>query len=202
MPDGDTGAGRRLQPLHPADLDAEQRVVYESITGGPRASGPRYFPLSDAEGRLHGPFDAMLRSPRVGGALQDLGSALRYGTELPARLREMVILAVAAAEDSAFERFAHEAVGRGVGLTGEELAAIRDGRDLPPGRGDGVERLALQAARSLLESGDLDDRGYAALLDALGERGVFELITLVGYYRTLALQLRVFRVPLPEREQG
>jgi 4-carboxymuconolactone decarboxylase len=28
----------------------------------------------------------------------------------------------------------------------------------------------------------------------LGEDGVFELTTLVGYYATLALQLRVFRV--------
>jgi 4-carboxymuconolactone decarboxylase len=27
---------------------------------------------------------------------------------------------------------------------------------------------------------------------ALGERGLFELTTLVGYYATLALQLRVF----------
>jgi hypothetical protein len=27
---------------------------------------------------------------------------------------------------------------------------------------------------------------------------VFELLTLVGYYATLALQLRVFRVPAPD----
>ena len=58
----------------------------------------------------------------------------------------------------------------------------------------------LTAARHLLDSGDLDEPAYAALLDALGERGIFELTTLVGYYRTLALQLRVFRVPLPESD--
>ena len=195
MTHSDTGSGRRLAPLHPDQLDDEQRAVYDAITGGPRAAGPRYFPLTDPQGRLHGPFDAMLRSPRVGGALQDLGSALRYGTALPARLREILILAVAAAEDSPFERFAHEAVGRGVGLSDEELAAIRDGTGLT---GDPVEALALHAARSLLEDGDLDDRTYADLLESLGERGVFELTTLVGYYRLLALQLRVFRVPVPE----
>jgi 4-carboxymuconolactone decarboxylase len=32
----------------------------------------------------------------------------------------------------------------------------------------------------------------------VGTAGLFELLTLVGYYATLALQLRVFRVPAPE----
>jgi len=31
----------------------------------------------------------------------------------------------------------------------------------------------------------------------MGAVGLFELLTLVGYYATLALQLRVFRVPAP-----
>jgi len=32
----------------------------------------------------------------------------------------------------------------------------------------------------------------------LGPSGLFELLTLVGYYATLALQLRVFRAPAPD----
>ena len=31
----------------------------------------------------------------------------------------------------------------------------------------------------------------------LGERALVELSTLVGYYATLALQMRIFRVPAP-----
>ncbi len=196
MPEQPAPTSRRLQALRPDQLDDEQRDVYEAITGGPRACGPRYFPLTDEEGRLHGPFDAMLRSARVGRALQDLGSALRYSTDMPARLREIVILAVASEEDSAFERYAHEAVGRGIGLTEEELEAIRHGRELPSG--DPAEAVALRATRRLLREGDLDDESYAAVSAALGERQVFELTTLVGYYRLLATQLRVFRVPVPE----
>ncbi|MDE3206148.1 MAG: carboxymuconolactone decarboxylase family protein [Acidobacteriota bacterium] len=196
-----TGADRgrrRLPPLRPGELDADQRVVYDAITSGARASGPRYFPLIDDEGRLHGPFDAMLRSPRVGGSLQDLGAALRYGTGLPARLRELLILAVAAAEDSPFERFAHEAVGRGVGLSEEELAAVRAGTI--PTSVDAVEDVALRAARALLHTGDIEDDIYGEAVEALGPKGVFEITTLVGYYRTLALQLRVFRVPVPDSD--
>lgn len=45
--------------------------------------------------------------------------------------------------------------------------------------------------------GALDDGRYAELRAALGERALFELSTLVGYYSTLALQLRLFAVPAP-----
>ncbi|MFC7716531.1 hypothetical protein [Nonomuraea recticatena] len=48
----------------------------------------------------------------------------------------------------------------------------------------------LTTTRRLLESGDLTDDEYAAL----DERTLFELTTLVGYYATLAMQLRVYRV--------
>ncbi len=49
----------------------------------------------------------------------------------------------------------------------------------------------------LATEGDLDDTAYADALAVLGEPGLFELLTLVGYYATLALQLRVLRVSAP-----
>src|SRR5206468_6474422 len=104
---------------------------YDAITGGPRASGPQHFPLTDERGGLTGPFNALLLSPPVGEALQRVGSAIRFAAALPARVREAAILLVAAAEDSTFERHAHEAVGRSVGLTEDELATLGRG-ELPP----------------------------------------------------------------------
>jgi 4-carboxymuconolactone decarboxylase len=44
---------------------------------------------------------------------------------------------------------------------------------------------------------DLDDEQYDTAVAALGERALVELSTLVGYYATLALQMRIFRVPAP-----
>lgn len=180
----------RLRRFSPHDLDDDQQRVYRAVTGGRRASGPQAFPLTDSSGALRGPFNAMLLSPPVGGALQAVGEAVRYASVLGGRARELAILAVAAHEDSAFERLAHEAVGRAVGLTEEELDAVRHGTDLLSL--DAAERVALQTACALLSDRTLDDAGYAAAVGALGERGLFELTTLVGYYQTLALQLRVF----------
>ncbi|MEV2214178.1 carboxymuconolactone decarboxylase family protein [Streptomyces sp. NPDC050997] len=185
----------RLRPLVPAELDAEQRALYEEITGGPRAEGPRHFPLTDEQGSLRGPFNAMLLSPGLGRALQELGAAIRYRTGLGARQREIAILVVAQVWESAFERHAHERVGAAAGLTDHELLALREGRD--PGFSDPVERATWAFVRALIgRSGVFDERQYSAARDALGERTLFELSTLVGYYSTLALQLRLFEVPV------
>jgi 4-carboxymuconolactone decarboxylase len=187
----------RLPLLDPRELDPEQQALYTEITGGPRAAGPQLFALTDAEGRLNGPFNAMLFSPGVGRALQALGTAIRYGTDLTPRTREIAILVVAAAWDSAFERYAHEPVGRAAGLSEAEVRALREGAD--PGLTDPSEHAAWSVARALSEHHHLDDAWYAAARDALGERALFELSTLVGYYATLALQLRLFDVGGPLR---
>jgi 4-carboxymuconolactone decarboxylase len=185
----------RLAPLTPAELTADQRRLYAEITGGPRGQGPRLFTLTGADGALTGPFNAMLRQPALGTALQALGSAIRYQGSLPARIRELAILAVAAHWQSEFERHAHEAAGLAAGLTEAEMAAVRagGGEGLP----DPAERAAVRAAWVLVRTGDLDDGQYAEASAALGEAGLFELTTLVGYYATLAMQMRVFRVGVP-----
>lgn len=181
----------RQPRLRPADLDEAQSLLYRAITEGPRSRGPRLFALTDGEGALNGPFGGFLLSPTVGDALQGLGAAVRYGTSLTDRVREMAILAVAARWGSAFERHAHEAVGRACGLTDGELATLRTGG--VPDLADEQERAALRLTCALLD-GDVDDTAWADCVPPLAAGEVFELTTLVGYYSTLALQMRVFRV--------
>ena len=93
--------------------------------------------------------------------------------------------------DSAFERESHEAVGRAAGLTEEELTDLRAGRR--PRLDDAAEAACWTLTRALVQ-GDVDDGTWAACVPPLDQETVFELTTLVGYYATLALQLRVFRV--------
>jgi 4-carboxymuconolactone decarboxylase len=186
--------GARIPKLTPAELDDEQRTLYDAIAGGRRAQGPQLFRLTDADGRLEGPFNAFLLQPRLGSALQALGAAVRYETALDDRCREIAILVVAAHWRSDFEQYAHEAVGRAAGLTDTELAAIRNGQDDAL---SGREAVVARTAAALAARGDLDDAEYREAAGHLGADGLFELLTLVGYYATLALQLRVFRVPAP-----
>jgi 4-carboxymuconolactone decarboxylase len=192
LPDG------RLPLLDPGLLDASQREVYDAITAGPRAGGAAPLRYADSVGRLYGPFNAMLHGPAVGLPLQELGAALRFRTGFTSREREIATLVVAAHERSDFEWYAHVPPGRAAGLSEEELTALRTGGD--PVLADPRERLLHETARRLTSDGDLDDPTYVEAVAVFSRAGMVELVTLIGYYRALALQLRLFRVTVPPGE--
>ena len=177
-----------------AELDDDRARVYDAITGGPRAGRARLTPVADAEGRLLGPFGPMLLSPGVGDAVQELGAAIRFLGALRDDEREIAILAVAAAQRSGFEWFAHDAAARAAWVPAEDVAAVRNGER------PACERLAAvwDIARELMASGSLDDAAFAAAQRELGAPAIAELVWLTGYYAMLATALRVFDPPVPE----
>lgn len=187
--------GRRTEPHTPGRLDAAQQELYEEIALGSRATESA-FPLTDEFGVLAGPFDAMLLEPGIGRALQALGAALRFHGRLTDRAREIAILLVGHRLDSDFEVYAHEAVGRRIGLDVDDLAALAKG--VAPPSADHYERTVVQLVTQLMDQHDLADEDYDVGVSVLGEEGVFEVNALVGYYTLLATQLRIFRVPSPD----
>jgi 4-carboxymuconolactone decarboxylase len=189
------GSPPRLDALAPEQLDGAQAELYAAITGGPRAADRGRSPIVDDEGRLLGPFNAMLYNPALGDPMQGLGAAIRYRTSLDAATREVAILAVAATLDSPFEWYAHERLARGAGVSEETIARIAAGREP-----DGEQALPYRAARELIAEGDLSDARFAEVAERFGTTGCVELVVLVGYYRMLALMLRTFRVSAPSGE--
>ncbi|MGQ4599818.1 carboxymuconolactone decarboxylase family protein [Nocardia sp. R6R-6] len=189
--------GRLFWPTR-EELDEERRAVYDKIVGGPRSAGPATFQLTDAQGRLEGPFNAMLVNPSVGDALQELGAAIRYRTQLTAREREIAILTIAVLRRSDFEWYAHERVGRKAGLTEEELDALRE--DQAPPTLSAQEAIVRTVTARLLLDRDIPDDLYASALDQLGVDTLADLITLTGYYDLLSMMLRSWRTPLPHGE--
>src|SRR5260370_8451179 len=150
----------RLAVLSSDEMPSEQVGLYREILSGPRGQGPRAVLLSTGAGGLAGPFNAMLYAPAVGHALQELGAAIRFRTNLPPRIREMAILVVAQAWDSEYERASHEPIGREAGLTEPEIEALRVGAD--PGFADKQEQVAYSVVRALTgPAADLDDQQYA-----------------------------------------
>ncbi|MGA0862444.1 MAG: carboxymuconolactone decarboxylase family protein [Ilumatobacteraceae bacterium] len=178
----------RLSMLTPDMLNSRQLELYELLTTNQGA-----VTLQNPDGSLVGPFNLMLHEPRLGSAMQKLGGIILYRGSLPARAREIAILCVAAHQQSAFERSAHEEIGRGVGLTDDEMSAIA--ARAPLTLTNPVEACVLSVSRALLHDGDLDDAAYADAVEVLGEAGMVELSAVIGYYSLVALQLRLFRVP-------
>ena len=182
----------RQPALTPDRLSPEQRRLYGEITGGQRSGGA--FALTDAAGVLQGPFGGFLLSPALGDKVQQLGAAVRYDSRLSARIRELAILAVAGYHQSPFERDAHVAVGRTIGLSEAEMGAAYSGEHKP--FDDVAETAALRMTRAIL-NGDVDDQTWHGCVPPLSVEDVFELLVLVGYYSMLAVQMRVLRVEEP-----
>lgn len=194
----------RTHLFDPDRLTDEQRALYDELRSGPRVNPSRPGGPVDADGRLTGPFNAMLHSPPVGGPLQRLGAALRYESAIDDRVREMVILLVAGHHDCAVERVAHQRIARRLGIADDVIAALDRG-EVPASLGDGVSATAgpaLQLARRMLGHDLPDDAGFQALDAALGPDGIFEISTLVGYYWTLANQLNLFAVEPADHGPG
>jgi AhpD family alkylhydroperoxidase len=184
---------RRLPAFRPDELSPEQRSLYDQLLAGPRASASDSFPLVDTEGGLQGPLNAWLLNARLGDGFDAVGAAIRFGLTLKPRVRELVIFAVAYHYRCDFELYAHRRIGAAAGLSTDEIDQLARGEH--PRLDSEHERTALATATSLLASGDLDDVDYARAITAFGEGGLFEILSLVGWYTLLALQLNVFRVP-------
>ena len=188
-------SGARLAKLAPSALDDEQRALYDAIAGGPRAQGPQLFPLADQEGWLEGPFNAFLLQPRLGRPCRRSAPrcATTPGSMTGAGRSRSSSSRLTGGRTSSGMPMRRSA--RAAGLSDTELADVRDG-----GHGvlTGREAVVARTARALAARGDLDDAEYREAVGQVGAAGLFELLTLVGYYAALALQLRVFRVPAPE----
>lgn len=188
----------RFTSPHPEELDAARREVYDAIVNGPRAAETSRTPTTDADGALLGPFATMLLAPGTGMAVQRLGGAIRFAGTLSAAAREAAILAVAAAERSDFEWFAHEQAAVAAGVAPDDVAAIRGGGE----PADPALAAVCRATRALHADGALDDAAFAETVDAVGREGLAELVWLTGYYAMLATSLRVFDPPVPPAARG
>jgi 4-carboxymuconolactone decarboxylase len=182
----------RVNDVDPADMTDDQRSLYEWYSTGPRASADSPFQLVTPDGRLQGPPAVWILSPTFGHALQKIGGAVRFGSSLPARAQEIAILLVGHHHQSAFELYAHERAGAAAGLTPDDLAALADGKE--PSNLSEIEACCFHTTRMVLENGTLTEDEYASAAAVLTEAGLFELVTVVGYYNMVAWQLAVFDV--------
>jgi 4-carboxymuconolactone decarboxylase len=182
----------RAHWFRPDELDDDQRAYYDQLLSGPRDPSS----LTDELGRLYGAFNARLLDPPVGTAIQQLGAALRFGTELSDREREIVILEVARSERAEYEWAAHTKVARRVGMSEDEISALLDGSSSPSLSPS--ERSVRELARELIAERDLDDQTFTAAEAAIGPRKIFDVVSLIAHYQHTALAMRVWRVPLRE----
>lgn len=175
----------RVRDLRPEEMDPDQRRVAEAAASGKR-------------GRLPAPLRAWLHSPEMGDRAQRLGEFLRYDTTLAPALSELAILVTARFWTSHYEWFAHKREALRAGLDPAVIAAIaaRQAPVLP----DPAAQAVYDYATALHSRHQVPDPVHAAAVTALGERGVVELLGLLGYYTLVSMTLNAFHIGLPEGE--
>lgn len=175
----------RLSPLALDEMTPEQREVAEAIAAGPR-------------GGLRGPFEAWLRSPVLADRAQRLGEFCRFNSSLAPHLSELAILLTGKHWAAQYEFFAHARLARQAGLPDDTIEAIRTGAR--PTLRDDHEQAVYDLVTEYLATHRVSDATYERAIEVLDERGVVDVIGVVGYYGLVSMTLNVFEVGLPEGE--
>ena len=152
--------------------------------------------VSGLRGRVPAPMTAWIRNPEFARRAQTLGELLRYQTTLEPRLSELAILVCARHWTSHYEWTVHKREGLKAGMDPEVVAAIAARRK--PSLRDAREQAVYDAASTLLGTGRLPAALHARATEALGERGMVELVGILGYYSLVALTLNAFEIGLPD----
>lgn len=188
-------ADNRRFPLIPVEnLTADQKVVYDAIKGGPRSKIANT--AAAKPGPLGGPFNIMLRSPAVGNLVQALGGELRFKSSIPSKLNELAIMVTARYWTSQYEWYAHCRLAIEAGLDPAKAKDVAENRR--PANMDDDEAMIYDFSRELHETKGVSDANFKRVKDRFGERGLFDLIAVNGYYSLVSMILNVDKTPLPD----
>ena len=173
----------RMPPLDPEAMTPAQAKAAQALAAGPR-------------GGVKGPFIPLLRSPELMDRLQKVGEYLRFPSPLPARISELVILAVARQWTQQFEWFVHMPLALDAGVKRETLASLAEGR-----RPDAMatdEEIAYDFCNELVQAKGVADTTYRRAVQQFGEQGVVDLLGLIGYFTTVSMVMNVAGTPPPK----
>lgn len=148
-------------------------------------------------GRVPGPMIGWLPNPELARRAQRLGELLRYDTSLEPTLSELAILICGRHWTSHHEWTAHKRIALEAGLDPRTITDIAARKTQPFLRG-AREEAVYAIASTLLAKTKLDDAVYSQGLSVLGERGMVDLVGILGYYSLVALTLNAFELGLPD----
>src|ERR1700761_694965 len=184
-----TQAGRaedvtRFAPLKADELSPSQKAWADIIAAPPRNAkfgAP--------------PYRAYIRNPELAPKLSALSEYLRWNTNLPARLSEFAILITARQWTAQYEWFAHYPLAVKAGLDPKILGDLSAGRRPANMRDD--EAALYDLATALYHDKKVSDPVYKAAIDKFGERGVMDIIGIIGYYDLVSMTLITMQAGAP-----
>jgi 4-carboxymuconolactone decarboxylase len=170
----------RMPPLTMKEMDDAQKAAAQELINGPR-------------GAVFGPFIPLMRSPELMNRLQKVGEYIRYRSSLETRINEFVMLIVSRQWTQQFEWCMHYPLALKAGMKQEILDALAQGRR-PAGMAED-EEIAYEVCDELERMRSVSDATYARAVARFGERGLLDMLGLIGYFSTVSMVMNVARTP-------
>jgi 4-carboxymuconolactone decarboxylase len=158
-----------------------------------------YDAIAKSRGRVGGPFLALLHSPEIAERTVNLGTYIRFESQLDSKVVEMAVLATARELECNHEWAAHVAHAQKIGISQETIRLIHQRK--------GTENFSCEDAqvvsyvRELLSSHRVSEPTFQALFARLDVKGLVELTATIGYYAMLACALNAFDVVSEETSE-
>ena len=190
--------GGRLSLLAPADLNDEQRQLYDAMTHTilPEAKRGGFVAQLD-DGRFIGPFNALLRVPALAAGFGQWTAKIAQAG-LSEEVRQVVILAVGAVWAAGYEIYAHVAAAREEGVA---QAAIDDIlRKAEPAEVSAEALIAYRLTIGIVEERSVTQDLYDEAIAAFAIEGLLAILSLIGQYQFVSSALTCFEVPSPARD--
>jgi 4-carboxymuconolactone decarboxylase len=152
-----------------------------------------YSSMVETRGRLPGPNKIYIHNPKLANVMGPLGAYFRTGYSLSEREREIAVVITTSKFHSAYPTSSHEQAARNAGIPAEKVEAILSG--LPTSFSDTREQVVYEMATCLTNARWVSRGLYDRAVEALGHEGITDVITLMGFYSSVAMTLAFYDVP-------
>jgi 4-carboxymuconolactone decarboxylase len=168
----------RFSELRLDQLSPEQQKMATMLKTPPRNSGLNT-----------GPFNAYARSPGLGILLLQVSDYVRFNSSLPPRLSEFAIMIAAQQWSQPYEWRAHYPLAIKGGLDRQILVDLGAGNK-PQGMKED-EAALYEFCTQLYRDKNVTDAAFKTAVGTFGERGIMDLIGIIGYYDLVSMALIV-----------
>jgi alkylhydroperoxidase family enzyme len=128
------------------------------------------------------------------------GNHLLFRTKLDPVLREIAILRVGVLSDATYEMYQHDRISRGIGMSEELLAGIRNGADDPVF--DELQAQVVRYTDDVVQNVRASDATFDPLARALSVQELQELTVTIGFYMLVSRYLETFGVDIEQGGDG
>jgi 4-carboxymuconolactone decarboxylase len=182
--DIDPASGFRLPLLQRDDLDEAGQATYDRAARGGNVAG------------LRGPAGVSLYSRGAHAHLRAIIDYLRTDADIPARVREVALLATERAFDNQFQWLLHEVEARKAGVPEATIEAIKHRRGTDGL--DATDALVITLARQLWRDHKVTSEVFAQAKALFGPHKLVDLVVLMGNHAATAALLTAVNMQLPE----